>query len=286
FIGKRIASIMKEINIDEMRERLIAMTEFLDKLCDENGLTLYMSGGTLLGAVRHKGFIPWDDDIDVYLARPDYDKLIEIFRQNGNDGKFKLLSHELDDNYLYTFAKLIDTDTLLIEAGGDAGTEMGLFVDVFPIDGLGSDIKTAKKHMRKCNKYITLNLSLLVKSWRKNVSFFKNFAIACLRVLAKMYGANKLHKKLYALVRSLPYEESKYVGEIIDEIGDKRIMLKSEMYEEYELLDFEYTKFKAPKNWDKWLTQFYGDYMQLPPVEKQVLTHGYQLYRKTCEETK
>lgn len=277
---------MRIIDVAEMKQRLIDMTVYLDKLCEDNGLTLYMSGGTLLGAVRHQGFIPWDDDIDMYLSRPDYDKLIEIFRQNSNNGKYKLLSHELDNNYLYTFSKLIDTDTLLIEAGGDAGTEMGLFVDIFPVDGLGNDIKTAKKHMKKCNKYITLNLALLVKPWRKNVSFAKNFAIACLRVVAKAYGANKLHKKLYALVRSLPYESSDYVGEIIDEIGDKRIMLKSEMYQEYELMDFGNAKFKAPKNWDKWLTQFYGDYMQLPPEEKRVATHGYELYDKTSEELK
>ena len=92
-----------------------------------------------------------------------------------------------------------------------------------------------------------------------------------------------MHKKLYALVRSLPYENSKYVGEFIDEIGDKRIMLKSEMFEGFELLDFENTKFKAPKDWDKFLSQFYGDYMQLPPEEKRVATHGYELYDKMDE---
>lgn len=277
---------MRTIGIDEMRERLIDMAAYLDKLCDENGLTLFMSGGTLLGAVRHKGFIPWDDDIDVYLSRPDYDKLIEIFRNQGNDGKYRLLCHELDNNYIYGFAKFIDNDTLLIEKGGDAGVEMGLFVDIFPIDGLGNDVKTAKRHMKKLNKYIMLNLALLVKPWRKEVSFAKNFAIACLRVIAKMYGADKLHQKMSQIVHSLPYEESKYVGEFIDEIGDKRIMLKSEMYEDYEVMDFENIKLKAPKNWDKWLTQFYGDYMQLPPEEKRVLTHGFELYAKSEEKNK
>ncbi len=277
---------MKKIEIEEMRQRLIAMTQYLDKLCDDNGLTLFMSGGTLLGAVRHKGFIPWDDDIDMYLSRPDYDRLIEIFRQSGNDGRFKLLSHELDNKYLYPFAKLIDTDTLLIEAGGDAGTEMGLFVDIFPIDGLGNSIDEARRQMKKTNKYTTLNLALLVKPWRKNVSFAKNFAIACLRLLAKIYGADRIHRKLYAQARSLSYDKSEYVGEFIDEIGDKRIMLKSEMYDGYVMMDFGDAKFKAPKNWDKWLTQFYGDYMQLPPVEQRVLTHGYQLYDKKEEEDK
>ncbi|MCX4362008.1 MAG: LicD family protein [Clostridia bacterium] len=277
---------MREIHIEEMKSRLLSIAEYLDKICQENGLTLFMSGGTLLGAVRHKGYIPWDDDIDMYLSRPEYDKLIEIFRAQGNSGRYKLLSHELDNNYLYPFAKLIDTQTVLIESGGYAGVGMGLFVDIFPVDGLGNSVEQAKKHMKKCNKWITLNLSLLVKPWRKNRSFAKNFAIACLRVIAKMYGAKKIHKKLRAIVMSLPYEESEYVGEFIDEIGDKRIMLKKEMFEDYEMMDFENLKLKAPKNWDKFLKQYYGDYMQLPPEEKRVLTHGYELYDKSGSEDK
>lgn len=271
---------MREIDIEEMKSRLLSIAEYIDGICQENGLTLFMSGGTLLGAVRHKGFIPWDDDIDMYLSRPDYDKLIEIFREQGNSGKYKLLSHELEPNYLYPFAKLIDTDTLLIESGGYAGVDLGLFVDIFPVDGLGNSIKQAKSHMKKCNKWITLNLSLLVKPWRKDRSFIKNFAIACIRAIAKLYGSERIHKKMKTLVMSVPYEESEYVGEFIDEIGDKRIMLKKEMFEDYELMDFENIKLKAPKNWDKFLKQYYGDYMELPPEEKRVLTHGYKLFDK------
>ena len=134
--------------------------------------------------------------------------------------------------------------------------------------------------MKKCNRYINLILALLVKPWRKNVSFIKNFAIACLRVIAKMYGANRLHDKLYALVKSLPFETSVYAGHFVEETSERKIMLKDEIYSEFVLMDFENTKFKAPKNWDKWLTKIYGDYMQLPPKEKQVLTHGYELYDK------
>ena len=275
---------MRKIEVSEMKKRLVEMVEYLDKLCDKNGLTLFMSGGTLLGAVRHKGFIPWDDDIDMYLTRPDYDKLIEIFRSNGNNGRYKLCSYELQKKYSYTFAKLIDTTTLLLEKNADCGEELGLFIDIFPVDGLGDSEETAKKQMKKLSKYITANYSLIVAPWRKGVSFVKNFAIACLRAAIKIYGVKRFHKKMSKIVHSLPYETSKYVGEYVDEIGDKRIMLKSDMYEDYEVMDFENIKLKAPKNWDKWLTQFYGDYMTLPPEEKRVLTHGYELYDKTTDE--
>ena len=163
---------MREINVDEAKKRLVEIAKYLDELCQKNGLTMYMAAGTLLGAVRHKGFIPWDDDIDVFLTRPDYDRLIEICRAD-NGGRYRLFAHELDENYLYTFAKMVDSDTLLIEKGGDAGVEMGLYVDIFPLDGLGNDINTAKAHMKKAQKLINLNLSLLVRPWRKEVSFVK-----------------------------------------------------------------------------------------------------------------
>lgn len=274
---------MRKIEVPEMKKRLVEMVGYLDKLCDDNGLTLYMAGGTLLGAVRHKGFIPWDDDIDMHLTRPDYDKLIEIFRNNGNGGRYKLLVRELDENYLYPFAKLVDTQTLLIEKGGDAGVEMGLYVDVFPVDGLGNDIKTAKKHMKKLNKYITLNLALLVKPWRKEVSFVKNFAIAFLRVIAKLYGKKRLYSKMYKLAHSLPYNECKYVGEVIDAVGEKRVVEKEAVYSSYVVMPFENIQLKAPVGWDNYMSRYYGDYMQLPPESQRVLTHGYELYDKNSD---
>ncbi len=140
---------MRKIEIDEMRQRLLSMAEYLQNICKENGLKMFLSGGTLLGAVRHKGFIPWDDDIDVHMPRPDYDRLIKIFKRKENIGKYKLLSHELNDKYVYTFAKLVDDDTLLIEDDIYSGVDMGLYLDIFPIDGLGDDIATAEKQMKK-----------------------------------------------------------------------------------------------------------------------------------------
>lgn len=268
----------RQIGLAEAKSRLVEMAAYLDKKCDENGLTLFMSGGTLLGAVRHKGFIPWDDDIDLYLSRPEYDRLIEIFRAEGNCGRYKLLTRELDGKYRYTYAKLVDARTRLFEGGGEAGTDLGLYVDIFPVDGLGDSVEQAKRQMKKANFYITLNLALLVSPWRKNVSFLKNLAIAFLRRAALLYGEDRLHEKLYALARSLPYGDSVYVGEYIDETGDRRIMNREEIYGGYVLMDFEGIKLKAPVGWDKWLTLFYGDYMTLPPEEKRVSLHDYELY--------
>ncbi|MDE5549631.1 MAG: LicD family protein, partial [Clostridia bacterium] len=187
---------------------------------------------------------------------------------------------------VYTFAKLVDMSTLLVENDIYSGVEMGLYIDIFPIDGLGNDIATAEKQMKKMDKYLTLNYALLVKPWRKGKSFIKNLSIEILRLMVKVYGVNRLHKKIDKLARSLPYEECEYVGEYIDQVGSNRIVKREETYGDCEEMEFERLILPAPKGWDKYLTQFYGDYMKLPPVEKQVFTHGYELYDKTSEEVK
>lgn len=268
---------MKEIDKNEIKPRLIEMAQYFVKVCNDNNLTYFMSGGTVLGAVRHKGFIPWDDDMDFHMPRPDYEKLIEIMSKEK--GRYQLLEHSINNDYGYPYAKLSDTTTVLIEKGGECGVELGLNLDIFPLNGLGNSPEQAKKLMRKINPYIILNLSLLVTPWRKEVSFVKNFAIACVKVIASMFGKDKLLNKISTISATYDYNESEYVGEYVDEVGDNRIV-KKEIYGNGQPLAFENISLNAPFHYHEFLTQFYGDYMTPPPVEKQTPVHDFMLYSK------
>ncbi len=273
---------MRELKLEEIKAILLNLLDEIDSICSENDLKYYLSGGTLLGAVRHKGFIPWDDDIDIHMPRPDYEKLIEIYR--NKKGGNKLLCKEIfSDSYSYNFAKLVDTKTYLCEDNAILCEQMGVYLDIFPLDGLGKSKEEGEKIMKRCNKYIILALSCSVRKNRPNVSFVKNMAINFCYMVARLLGGHtRIYNKLMKIVKQNNYYESKFVGEFIDETGSNRIN-NIEEYEPSVVLDFEDRKCKVPKDYDLILKKFYGDYMQLPPEEKRVSHHDYKAYAREEE---
>lgn len=124
---------MKEINTVELKRIELDILKYIKTQCEKYNLRYYLAYGTLLGAVRHKGFIPWDDDIDIHMPREDYDKLIEL-EYNNPDSKYKLLSPKYNKDYYYSFAKMVDNETILEETGLKQIKELGVYVDIFPLD--------------------------------------------------------------------------------------------------------------------------------------------------------
>ena len=138
----------KYIDIDEQKKIQLEMLKEIRDICDEAGLMYFLGGGTLLGAVRHKGYIPWDDDIDLMMPREDYNKLLKIFNEKCN-GKSKLLYYGNLKEYYYPYAKVVNTETRLVELDCRNLDEMGVFIDIFPIDFLPEDDKKIKKIFNK-----------------------------------------------------------------------------------------------------------------------------------------
>ncbi len=269
---------MREISdIKEIRSILLELACEIKQICEENNLRYYLSGGTLLGAVRHKGFIPWDDDIDLHMPRPDYEKFIQIY--NSKPRANILHAQETNPNYLYSYAKLAKGNTLLIEKGCHCGVDMGVFIDIFPIEGVGDTKEEALALMKKIDWPIKLLMSYRMDAFRKHVSMKKNLQVIAAKCIAPFYGYKKLSNKVNTLAQTYDYDKSSLIASFIDEVGEKRIYPR-ESYDNVVYLDFEGLKFPAPADYDMILTKFYGDYMKLPPIEKQVLTHDYKAYIK------
>jgi len=133
-------------DIEEIQKVDLEILRFFDNVCRENNLTYFLSGGTLLGAIRHKGFIPWDDDVDLVMPRKDFEKLIEIL--DKSDSNYKLFIPGCSEDYFYTFGKLVDTRTVLDEFDYCPIKGMGLYIDIFIMTGYQMTIPYGTKDIK------------------------------------------------------------------------------------------------------------------------------------------
>lgn len=257
---------MKKLKNNQIKRLELEILLNFDEFCKKNKLRYYLSGGTLLGSIRHKGFIPWDDDIDVCMPRKDYEKLIEIFPDVYKD-KYILRAIK-KNNFGYPFIKIVNNKTKINCEYVENKFENSLWIDIFPVDGLPKNEDKLKKIYASVNFYrklLSLNFARMNKGttvWKK---IFKPFAI----IIAKIIGVNFCIKKIEDIASTYDYDKSNYVGAItwgLYGVGER--MKKSE-FEKIVYVDFEGYKFPTFSCWDSYLKGLYGNYMQLPPIEKR-----------------
>ena len=265
---------MKEIHGEELKQIQLNILKEIHSFCVDNHLTYFLTGGTLLGAIRHKGFIPWDDDIDVAMFREDYEKFIRAFKSES--GHVRIYSGLTDKKCKYTFAKAIDTNTLLIEAG-DKSAPIGVFVDVFPIDSVCDDLELSKKIVKRNQMWKTLYQLRFVHLNRRR-KFIKNLCLACLLPILKLIPNRFFLKLLDRRFKKFECNNnSVYVANLCGAWGEKEITLRANFSSTVEV-EFEGERFFAPVGYDTFLRNLYNDYMQLPPKEKQVSHHDFVAY--------
>ena len=272
------AEIDREVTLEELRNIQLDLLKEVKRICEENNITYFLGGGTLLGAIRHKGYIPWDDDIDIMLPRKDYDKLIEIFNEECNN-KMRLENYTNTENYCYPFAKVVNLETLLIENNCKQLDDFGVYIDVFPIDYLPDNDEKIRKIYKKykflhrlLRMYQSDNISKVTKNKLKLV--LKKTVLPIMEDL-------ELHKLIIKSIDNMvkKYKNTNTVTCITGKYLEKEIMPSSYIVS-YELADFEGEKYKIPVGYQAYLTKHYGNYMELPPKEKQVRAHEVVAYWK------
>ncbi len=270
---------MKEISKDVklIQQHALQILKFVHKICVENNIRYSLDGGTLLGAIRHKGFIPWDDDIDIFMPRPDYDKFLLVMGQQNNQD-FKCLHFGKTENYYYRFAKVVDLNTKVQEADNIDVPELGVFVDVFPFDAI--DVENADKIIKKVKKIHKYAGYSALKSL-KNVSGNKlTKAVKYITYpIFKMIGWKHWCKKFDKFVRKIDYDKYPHLM-AYSGINFKKNIIPKAFFDNLIDVEFEGTQFKAIKEYHTYLTQLYGDYMVLPPKEKQVCHHDLIIFEK------
>ncbi len=246
------------------------MFEWFHNFCVENNLRYYAIGGTMLGAVRHKGFIPWDDDMDVGMPREDYKRLIELSALIPKPYVLETPQSPAKD-FLYAYSKIYDTDTTLIEKG-KRNIKRGIYLDVFPLDGLGNSMEEAKKQFAKTSALVK-KLAVRVSPVRKGRGFAKNCAVVLSRCIPQfIINDKKLAQKLDRVASEVPFDGSKFVGNLVCNYRIKQISTR-EYFGTPKLYDFENIKIYGAENYDGYLTEMFGDWRKLPPEDQRVSLH-------------
>lgn len=252
----------------ELQERLVDMLQWFHSLCEKNHLRYYIIAGTMLGAVRHGGFIPWDDDIDVGMPRSDYEKLREL-SANINNGKY-VFEYPSEDNskYPFLFAKMYNTQTTYIEKQRYP-IKRGIYIDIFPLDGMKTNTKNDYNEFSKMYK---LNL-MISGPFLKRRGIMKNAAVLAGRIISPLFvNRKKLAKKIESVCKKYDFDESKFVCNLLGGAGTKGIVPK-EYFGTPTLIKFEGIDVFGLEQPDLYLKSMYGDYMKLPPEEKRVSLH-------------
>jgi lipopolysaccharide cholinephosphotransferase len=295
---------LKDLATDEQHKALLLemLIEF-DKFCVENGLTYYLSGGTLLGAIRHKGFIPWDDDIDINMPRPDCEKLMEL--SGGVIGRFQLVPPNPSRNFYAYHWKLFGDDILVAKRlPGAIGTKIyPVFMDIFPIDGLPDTEYRNDDHYREIIKrkelanrvrrlriyrgrnplyvaYRTIrrnNKRALVERAESNDNSISGIYENVLDALFSRFGTKRFFDRVIDWATSIRYEDSEFVGVMMTNVHTTEERVRKSEYSPVIRVEFEGHKFSAPEGYDTYLRQLYGEnYMEWLPVHQRIPRHNLQ----------
>lgn len=259
----------KEETLKEVKKAELNILSTVDDFCKKNNIKYSLAYGTLLGAVRHKGFIPWDDDIDIWMTRENYNKFIRVWKQNPVQG-YILQNTDLEEDFSQNFTKIRKDNTAFIQTEEEKTTNYhkGIFIDIFPLD------RVAKTPSKIAVQKLYAMLTML---------FYRKYAPPTEKGLKKYISEFFLKivpKSKYENARK--YFENKYLflsGDVDcswlsnSTYRDLSIYYDSDMMDDYTFLQFEGRNFMSVSKWNHALKMKYGDYMQLPPEEDRVWKH-------------
>lgn len=263
-------SIWKEIITDVLKE--------FENICYRNNLKYYGIGGTAIGAVRHQGIIPWDDDIDVGMPRPDYNRFLDIC-YNSDLGNYELVTAETHPNYNLPFAKFCNKNTTLIERS-DVPCVVGLFIDVFPLDSTSNDINQVRllvnKYRKSLNRYEAIcthssflqyiRLLATPHEWGRFV--YKTFGFFFRPKMQKLFL-----RQMNSICKKFSYGSTNHIINYGGAYGMRELFRKNLLDGESVTMPFENITIDLMPGYDDYLRGIYGDYMQMPPEEKRTAHH-------------
>lgn len=265
----------KKLTLQEIQKVQISILEQVDRFCKKNKITYFLTGGTLLGAVRHQGFIPWDDDIDIAMPRPDYHRFIALGAK-GIGKNYRVVSFEQSSFHTRLYIKVINPDYLCIEQYYTTSEQTFFGIDVFPVDGIPSNPMEFCRYfykirfLRKAFIFSQSRLGTGSTIIRRLLKYIP--VLICNRI-----GGEYFYKKIYETLKSYPYTKSDYAGIIIGYYGKKEICHRS-AYDNLIALKFENKEYPVLRNYKQYLTRLYGNYQLVPKEDHRMRHHSFEVY--------
>lgn len=267
---------MRELTMEEIHEVTLGILKKVDEIATKQGLRYFTAYGSLIGVIRHQGFIPWDDDLDIMMLRGDYDRLLVYFKEQEEAlYPYKLFCVQNNPNYPHMIARICNVEyPVIVENETPCG--MGVFIDVYPMDGLGSSREMWRKMLLKKQQLVAGSYYATREKFeipRKKYRIPDRFL---LYLFAKLVGRDFFTDRLEKYKNCFSWEESRYAGCAVWE----REMYEKWYFDEVTRMPFEDMQVMVPKEYDKILRVVYGDYMELPPEGARRPQHNYRAYKK------
>ncbi len=261
---------LRELNKDEVCALQVGILDAVALFCEKHQIHYWIDSGTLLGAVRHGGYIPWDDDIDVGMLRPDFIRFMNSF--NAENARFQLICREMDENCVYPYGKVLDTHTVLYEPD-EQGIKTCVNIDIFIYDNAPDDDAACEKMFQKRDRYNLLNT--LRNKMIGTHGFFKDIIKTC-----GYWGTRPFSRGYFT--QKLVTNSERYMDQTTEKVGNflgyTKFTCSRNVFDSFVPISFEGKEYAAPVGYDQWLTALYGNYMELPPVEKRVSHHMYKAF--------
>lgn len=262
-----------ESNLKRLQEQELEMMVQIDRICKKYNLTYYLMGGTLIGAVRHQGFIPWDDDIDLGMPRPDYEKFLSIAEKElGTD--FGILNPYKTEGYQYAFTKVINKKMKILYKSNMQIKKWNIWIDIFPLDSMPQNkiLFSVRKYWllyRRCMVMLSA-FEDVVGTEQKKRPFYENIMLWSGKHInfSRILDTRKQVLKFNQSLKRYPYDKGPYMVNAMGLYKFKTVFLR-EVYGKPTYLSFEGHMFQVPEQYDYFLRRLYGDYMQVPPENKR-----------------
>lgn len=276
----------KELKLREIQQEMLNTIVKIDDICNILNIKYSLAYGSLIGAIRHSGFIPWDDDLDIWMTKYDLDIFMDYCDNHAEDIKpFKLCSRKNIENYSYNIPRFANLEYEYVNTDEhQAMFDIGIFVDIYPIEGHGDSVQEATEIFEKCKRLNRLYSIYINPNSRKNI----------INTIAKKiisFGLHAIYKDKYYIFQEkefdnllTPYSKCKYVG-CPRWTSNMTLYKKSDVFDKdgnFKTIKhtFEGVELNILENYDSILKEAYGDYMQLPPEEERHPYHSYKIYKR------